>query len=72
MKFIGAHVSASGGLDQAIIRAHELEATALALFTKNQRQWKAAPLTDEIIENFRQACEKYGYSAGQILPTTVT
>lgn len=68
MKFIGAHVSASGGLDQAIIRAHELEATALALFTKNQRQWKAAPLTDEIIENFRQACEKYGYSAGQILP----
>lgn len=68
MKYIGAHVSASGGLDQAIIRAHELEATALALFTKNQRQWKAAPLTDEIITSFRSACEQYGYGPQQILP----
>ncbi len=34
MKFVGAHVSASGGVDQAVIRAHELEATAFALFTK--------------------------------------
>ncbi|GKX56045.1 putative endonuclease 4 [Leminorella grimontii] len=68
MKYIGAHVSASGGLDQAIIRAYELEATALALFTKNQRQWKAAPLTDEVIANFRSACEQYGYRPQQILP----
>jgi len=34
MKYIGAHVSASGGVDQAVIRAHELEAIAFALFTK--------------------------------------
>ena len=34
MKFVGAHVSASGGVDQAVIRAHGLEATAFALFTK--------------------------------------
>ena len=68
MKFIGAHVSASGGLENAAIRAHELEATAFALFTKNQRQWRAAPLTDEVIGNFKRACEKYGYGPGQILP----
>ncbi|WP_159564709.1 deoxyribonuclease IV [Budvicia diplopodorum] len=68
MKFIGAHVSAAGGLDQAVIRAHELEATALALFTKNQRQWRASPLTDEVISDFRNACEKYGYAPQQILP----
>lgn len=43
MKYVGAHVSAAGGVDQAVIRAHELGATAFALFTKNQRQWKAAP-----------------------------
>lgn len=68
MKFIGAHVSAAGGLENAAIRAHELEATAFALFTKNQRQWRAAPLTDEVISNFKRACEKYNYGPGQILP----
>ncbi|MBK5144868.1 deoxyribonuclease IV [Budviciaceae bacterium BWR-B9] len=68
MKFVGAHVSASGGLDQAVIRAHELEATAFALFTKNQRQWRAAPLTEEVISDFRSACEQYHYSSAQILP----
>jgi deoxyribonuclease-4 len=68
MKFIGAHVSAAGGVDQAVIRAHELEATAFALFTKNQRQWKAAPLPEDVIEKFKIACEKYGYGSHQILP----
>lgn len=68
MKYIGAHVSAAGGVDQAVIRAHELEATAFALFTKNQRQWRAAPLTDDVISAFRVACEKYHYTPGQILP----
>lgn len=68
MKFVGAHVSASGGVDQAVIRAHELEATAFALFTKNQRQWKAAPLTADVIDKFKSACAQYGYGPGQILP----
>ncbi|WP_455814316.1 deoxyribonuclease IV [Pseudomonas graminis] len=68
MKYIGAHVSAAGGVDKAVERAYELEATAFALFTKNQRQWRAAPLTDEVISAFRTACEKFHYSPGQILP----
>ncbi|MEG3131341.1 deoxyribonuclease IV [Pantoea cypripedii] len=68
MKYIGAHVSASGGVDQAVIRAHELEATAFALFTKNQRQWKAAPLSGEVIDAFKTACETYKFTPGQILP----
>lgn len=68
MKFVGAHVSAAGGLDQAVVRAHALEATAFALFTKNQRQWRASPLTDQVISDFRNACEKYGYTSQQILP----
>lgn len=68
MKFVGAHVSASGGMDQAVIRAHELEATAFALFTKNQRQWKAAPLPADVIDKFKSACAQYGYGPGQILP----
>jgi len=68
MKFVGAHVSASGGVDQAVIRAHELEATAFALFTKNQRQWKAAPLPADVIDKFKRACAQYGFGPGQILP----
>lgn len=68
MKYIGAHVSAAGGLENAVIRAAELEATAFALFTKNQRQWRAAPLSEETIENFKAACKKYHFGPGQILP----
>ncbi|NIG98102.1 MAG: deoxyribonuclease IV [Serratia symbiotica] len=68
MKFVGAHVSASGGVDQAVVRAHKLEATAFALFTKNQRQWRAAPLPTKVIDQFKNACAQYGYSSGHILP----
>ncbi|MEH2920125.1 deoxyribonuclease IV [Samsonia erythrinae] len=68
MKYIGAHVSAAGGVDQAVIRAHEIKATAFALFTKNQRQWQAAPLSADLIARFKAACEQYGYTSAQILP----
>ncbi|MDM3868859.1 deoxyribonuclease IV [Proteus faecis] len=68
MKFVGAHVSAAGGVDQAVLRAHEIKATAFALFTKNQRQWKAAPLSTEVIDKFKKNCELYNYTPSQILP----
>ncbi len=68
MKFIGAHVSASGGVENAPVSAHEIGATAFALFTKNQRQWKASPLTKDNIRLFRENCEKYNYKPFQILP----
>jgi deoxyribonuclease-4 len=67
-KYIGAHVSAAGGVENAPLNAHEIGATAFALFTKNQRQWKAKPLTDENISLFKKNCEKYGYKPTQILP----
>lgn len=68
MKYVGAHVSAAGGLEFAVQRAYEIKATAFALFTKNQRQWKAAPLTEDVITRFQQACETYRYQPEQILP----
>lgn len=68
MKYIGAHVSASGGVENAPVNAHQIGAKAFALFTKNQRQWSAAPLTKGSITLFKQRCEEYGYSAAQILP----
>ena len=60
MKYIGAHVSASGGVDNAPRNAAEIGATAFALFTKNQRQWAAPELTSQQIDAFREACDKYG------------
>ena len=68
MKYIGAHVSASGGVEFAPINAHEIGANAFALFTKNQRQWVSKPLTEESIHLFKENCEKYNFQADYILP----
>lgn len=68
MKYIGAHVSASGGVENAPLNAQEIGAKAFALFTKNQRQWKSSPLTRDNIRLFRENCEKHGYQPFQILP----
>lgn len=68
MKYFGAHVSASGGVENAIKNAKEIGATAFALFTKNQRQWLAPALTQEQIAVFRNAMVEAGYEAKQILP----
>jgi len=68
MKYIGAHVSAAGGVENAPLNAHAIGAKAFALFTKNQKQWVAAPLTEKSIELFCQICEEYDFSPNQILP----
>ena len=68
MKYIGAHVSASGGVENAPLNAHSIGAKAFALFTKNQRQWFSNPLSKASIKAFRENCEKYDYNPFQILP----
>ncbi|MEI6901426.1 MAG: deoxyribonuclease IV [Bacteroidota bacterium] len=68
MKYIGAHVSASGGVENAPVNAHNIGAKAFALFTKNQRQWFSAPLSKESIAKFKENCSKYHFDAKFILP----
>lgn len=68
MKYFGAHVSTNGGVENAPLNAHAIGAGAFALFTKNQRQWKAKPLTEECINLFRERCRDLGYSPENILP----
>jgi deoxyribonuclease-4 len=68
MKYIGAHVSASGGVENAPVNANAIGAKAFALFTKNQRQWFSNPLSKASIKAFRENCEKYDYKPFQILP----
>jgi deoxyribonuclease-4 len=68
MKYVGAHVSASGGVENAPLNAKEIKAKSFALFTKNQRQWKSKPLTEENINLFKQNCKTNKYEAKHILP----
>lgn len=68
MKYIGAHVSAEGGIQNAPVNAKAIGARAFAFFTKNQRQWFSPPLSKAAIADFRDNCEKYDFRPFQILP----
>lgn len=68
MKYIGAHVSASGGVENAPVNAGSIGANAFAVFTKNQRQWVSAPLTAKSIKEFKAKCAEYGIDPNYILP----
>jgi len=68
VKYIGAHVSASGGVENAPLNAEKIGAKAFALFTKNQRQWKAKPLTKKSITAFKENIDRVGIAPEQILP----
>lgn len=67
-KYIGAHVSAAGGVENAPQNAVEIGARAFALFTKNQKQWSSPPLTSASVKMFRENCEKHDFRPFQILP----
>lgn len=68
MKYIGPHVSATGGVENAPLNAMAVGANAFALFTKNQRQWVSSPLTAKSIDAFKANCGKAGITADYILP----
>ncbi len=68
MKYIGAHVSTSGGVEHAPQNAQSIGAKAFAMFTRNQRRWVSKPLTDKNISQFKEHCEKGGYDPEHILP----
>lgn len=66
-KYIGAHVSIAGGVQNAPLRAQAIGASAFGLFVKNQRQWKANPLRNEEIDGFIQNCRQCGISSDHIV-----
>ena len=68
MKFVGAHVSISGGVENAPLNAAAIGAKAFAMFTKNQRQWKSPPLTEKSIAQFKKNCSDGGFTPDHILP----
>ena len=68
MKYIGAHVSSSGGVENAPLHAKEIGAKAFALFTRNQRQWRSSPLSAKSITLFKERCAEFGFAPEHILP----
>lgn len=68
MKYIGAHVSIRGGVENAPANAKKIGARAFAMFTRNQRRWSSPPLTDENITGFKTQCRQHGFDSSVILP----
>ena len=57
---LGAHVSIAGGVETAPERAKKLTCDCMQIFSKNQQQWKAKPITIEQADLFKQNCRKFG------------
>jgi deoxyribonuclease-4 len=66
--YVGAHVSAAGGVDKAPRNAHDISASAFALFTRNQRRWNSRPYEPDTVSRFHQVMDELGYSADQAVP----
>ncbi len=66
--YIGAHVSAAGGVHNAVTNAKAIGANAFALFTKNNRRWEGPPLKEEVVRAYKSACKEHQFDAKQILP----
>lgn len=59
---LGCHLSIAGGHHNALLRARELGLECVAMFIRNQRQWKASPLKADAIELFRKTRRETGLS----------
>lgn len=68
MKRIGAHVSTSGGVENAPLNAEAIGAKAFAMFTKNQRQWQAKPYSEKNIREFKANLSRIGIAPEHVLP----
>jgi len=58
MGLLGAHVSISGGVYKAPERGKKLGCESIQIFSKNQMQWKAKPLTPEDSQKFKEELRK--------------
>ena len=59
MPILGAHMSTAGGFYKSVLLAKEAGCDCVQLFTKNNKQWKAKPITDEDVKLFRGAIEEH-------------
>jgi deoxyribonuclease-4 len=67
-KYVGAHVSSSGGVQNAPLNAMKLGAKAFALFTKNQKRWEAKPFDTKTLDKWFANLELSKIDPKHILP----
>ena len=67
-KFVGAHVSTSGGVQNAPLNAIKIGAKAFALFTKNQKRWDAKPFETKTLDAWFKNLEDSKILPKHILP----
>ncbi len=67
MKYVGAHVSTQGGVENAPLNASKINAKGFALFLKNQRRWEAPPYTSKNILAFKDNCKQFKFTNDDIL-----
>ncbi|MCC6423424.1 MAG: deoxyribonuclease IV [Phycisphaerales bacterium] len=58
----GSHLSISGGMQNAVIQAKEYGFDTVQVFTKNQQQWRFAPLTEEAIKLWKAECARVKFT----------
>lgn len=68
MKYIGAHVSVSGGVSKAPEAANAIGAKAFALFTGSSSRWISKEISEEEATLFKDNCKLYGFTPEVILP----
>ncbi len=68
MKYIGAHVSVSGGVSNAPLEAAAIGAKAFALFTGSSARWVSKQISEEECERFSNNCALNGFTPEVILP----
>lgn len=68
MKYLGAHVTTAGGVENALLHADRIKAAGFAIFTRNQRRWEAQDLSSKSVRLFKQRMNEYGYTEDQVLP----
>lgn len=60
MPLFGSHLSIAGGYYKAVEHAAALGMSTVQIFTKNNNQWRAKPLTDDDVRRFRSAVDAHG------------
>jgi deoxyribonuclease-4 len=57
---LGAHLSIAGGLHEALVRASRYGFDTVALFVRNQLQWRSPPLGEQAVRAFRRTRRRLG------------
>lgn len=71
MKYIGAHLSISKGIENVPEYAREIECDSFAIFLKNQRSWEFKPVNKEKIKKFKENLKKFNFCFKNILPHSI-